>query len=212
METQFLPARARAGAVTAQQTNASVLNDARTSIQPIQASQFTEAIAKARLIQPGEPLYEEAQQDIRSWSQVILDIAEGRATSGDLEGAIAAASVMPYDNAELYQTSKDRIAFWQRRQNSRAIIAEAQSIPRSGQASSYQEGIVKLREVSIEHPEYETAQRFADDWSQRIFSIAQARAAQGRLREAVQAAVLVPAGTAAYEPTQQAIKRWQSEL
>ncbi len=204
--------KARAGAVVAQQANASVLNDARTSIQPIQASQFTEAIAKARLIQPGEPFYEDAQQDIRSWSQVILDIAEGRATSGNLEGAIAAASVMPYDNAELYQTSKDRIAFWQQRQNSRAVIADAQSIPRSGQASSYQKGIVKLREVSIEHPEYETAQRFADDWSQRIFSIAQARAAQGRLREAVQAAVLVPAGTAAYEPTQQAVKRWQAEL
>ncbi|MEM8505342.1 MAG: caspase family protein [Cyanobacteria bacterium P01_D01_bin.1] len=203
--------RARAGAATAQQTNASVLNDARTSIQPIQASQFSEAIAKARLIQPGEPFYEEAQQNIRSWSQVILDIAEGRATSGNLDSAIAAASVMPYDNAELYQASKDRIAFWKQRQNSRAIIADAQTIPRTGQASSYQKGIVRLREVSIEHPEYETAQRLADEWSQRIFSIAQARAAQGRLREAVQAAVLVPAGTAAYEPTQQAIRRWQAE-
>ncbi len=203
--------RARAGAAAAQQANASVLTEARTSIQPTQVSQFSEAIAKARRIQPGEPFYDEAQQDIRSWSQVILDVAEGRATSGSLDSAIAAASVMPYDNAEFYQKAKDRIAFWKQRQNSRAIIAAAQQIPRSGQASSYQKGIVKLREVSIEHPEYETAQRLADEWSQRIFSIAQARAAQGRLREAIQAAVLVPAGTMAYEPTQQAIKRWQAQ-
>ena len=203
--------KARAGAAEAQQYNASVLTDARTSIQPTQASQFTDAITKARRINPGEPYYEEAQEDIRSWSQIILDIAEGRATSGNLDGAIAAATVMPYDNSEFYQKAQDRIIFWQQRQNSRDIITEAQSIPRMGQASTYQKGIVKLREVPIEHPEYETAQRLADDWGDRIFSIAQARAAQGRRREAIQAAVLVPAGTTAYEPTQQAIKRWRSE-
>ncbi|EDX86857.1 caspase domain protein [Synechococcus sp. PCC 7335] len=204
-------AKARVGAAAVQQIEASMLTDAKTSIQPIQASKFAEAINKAKLIQPGDPFYEEAQQDIRSWSQVILDIADGRATSGNLEGAIAAASVMPDDNAESYQNSKDRIAFWRQRQNSRTIIAAAQAIPRSGQASSYQKGIVKLREVSIEHPEYESAQQLADEWSQRIFSIAQARAAQGRFREAVQAAVLVPAGTVAYEPAQQTIKRWQAQ-
>ncbi|MEL6900642.1 MAG: caspase family protein, partial [Cyanobacteria bacterium J06606_4] len=189
--------KARAGAAEAQQFNASVLTDARTSIQPTQASQFANAIAKARLIQPGEPYYEEAQQDIRSWSQIILDIAEGRATAGNLAGAIGAARVMPYDNSEFHQKAQDRITFWQQRQRSREIIAEAQSIPRSGQASTYQKGIVKLGEVPIEHPEYETAQRLADEWSDRIFSIAQARAAQGRRSAAIQAAILVPAGTTA---------------
>ena len=203
--------KARTGAAEAQQTNASVLTEARTSIQPTQASQFTEAIAKARLIQPGEPYYEAAQRDIRSWSQVILDIAEGRATGGNLEGAIAAANVMPQDNAEYHQKAQDRIAFWQQRQNSRKTISEAQTIPKLGQASTYQKGIVKLREVPIEHPEYETAQRLADQWSQSIFSIAQARAAQGRQNAAIQAAILVPAGTTAYEPTQQAIRRWRSD-
>lgn len=204
-------AKARAGAADARQFNASVLTEARTYIQSTQASQFTEMIAQARLIQPGEPYYEEAQQDIRSWSQTILDIAKGRATSGNLEGAIAAASIMPADNPELKQKANDAITNWQQRQRSREIIAEAQRIPKSGQASTYQKGIVKLREVPIEHAEYETAQRLADDWSERIFSIAQARAAQGRRRAAIQAAILVPAGTTAYEPTQQAIRRWQNE-
>ncbi|MEL7329693.1 MAG: hypothetical protein AAGJ69_07610, partial [Cyanobacteria bacterium J06559_1] len=203
--------RARAGNAEIKQTNASVLIEARTSIQPTQASQFSEAIAKARLIKQGEPSYEEAQVDIRNWSRIILDISEGRATSGNLNGAIAAARVMPPDNAEAYKKAQDRITFWQQRQNSRTIITDAQKIPKTGQASTYQKGIVKLREVPIEHPEYETAQRLADDWSQRIFSIAQARAAQGRKSAAVQAAILVPAGTTAYEPTQQAIRRWQAE-
>lgn len=202
--------QARAGAAKAQQANATLLTDARTAIQPIQAFQFTEAIAKARLIKPGEPYYEAAQEDIRTWSQIILDIAEGRATNGNLEAAIAAARIMPYDNAQLYQKAQERIVFWQQRQRSQEAISQAQAIPESGQASSYQKGIVKLQEVPIEHPEYETAQRLADDWSERIFSIAQARAAQGRQQAAVQAAILVPAGTAAYEPAQQAIRRWQA--
>ncbi len=202
---------ARAGAAEAQQANASVLTEARTAIQPTQASQFTEAITKARLIQPGEPYYEAAQNDIQGWSQIILDIAEGRATSGNLDGAIAAAGVMPYDNAEFHKKAQDRIAFWQQRQQSRNIISEAQKIPKLGVASTYQQGIVKLREVPIEHPEYESAQRLADQWSESIFSIAQARAAQGRQSAAIQAAVLVPAGTTAYEPTQKAIRRWRSE-
>ncbi len=203
--------RARAGVAEAQQYNASVLTDARTSIQPTQASGFANAIAKARLIRPGQPYYDEAQQDIRSWSQIILDIAEGRATSGNLDGAIAAAGVMPADSPEFRKKSRERIVFWQQRQRSREVIAAAQEIPRSGQASTYQKGIVKLQEVPIEHPEYETAQRLSDEWSDRIFSIAQARAAQSRWGAAIQAAVLVPAGTTAYEPTQAAIKRWQAE-
>ena len=203
--------KARAGAAEAQQNNASLLTDARTAIQPTQASQFTEAIAKAKLIQPGEPYYDEAQKDIRGWSQIILDIAEGRATSGNLAGAIAAAKVMPREDANSYQKAQDRIAFWQQRQQSREMIEVAKTIPKSGQASTYQKGIVKLREVPIEHPEYETAQRLADQWSDRIFSIAQARAAQGRQEAAIQAAILVPAGTTSYEPTQQAIRRWRTE-
>ncbi|MGI8932607.1 MAG: caspase family protein [Phormidesmis sp.] len=203
--------QARAGAAEAQQANASVLTDARTAIQPTQASQFAEAIAKAGLIQSGEPYYEEAQQDIRSWSQIILDIAEGRATSGNLGSAIAAANAMPEAAPEFRKKAQERVAFWQQRQRSRDIIFAARQIPASGQASSYQKAIVKLREVPIEHPEYETAQQQADEWSDRIFSIAQARAAQGRPSAAIQAAILVPAGTTAYEPAQQAIKRWQAE-
>ena len=203
--------KARVGASEAEQTNAALLTDALTAIQPTQASQFTEAIATARRIQPGEPLYENAQRNIQSWSQTILDIAEGRAASGNLNGAIAAAQALPRDDAEAYQKAQDRIASWQQRQQSREIIEVAKTIPKNGQASTYQKGIVKLREVPIEHPEYETSERLADEWSSRIFSIAQARAAQGRQDAAIQAALLVPAGTTAYEPTQKAIRRWRSE-
>ena len=203
--------KARVGASETEQTNAALLTDALTAIQPTQASQFTEAIATARRIQPGEPLYENAQRNIQSWSQTILDIAEGRAASGNLNGAIAAAQALPRDDAEAYQKAQDRIALWQQRQQSREIIEVAKTIPKNGQASTYQKGIVKLREVPIEHPEYETSERLADEWSSRIFSIAQARAAQGRQDAAIQAALLVPAGTTAYEPTQKAIRRWRSE-
>ncbi|MEL7512960.1 MAG: hypothetical protein AAGM27_12560, partial [Cyanobacteria bacterium J06554_3] len=144
--------KVRAGQADSREINASTLTAARTAIQPTQASPFADAIAQASLIQPGEPYHDQAQADIRSWSQTILDIAVGRATSGNLDGAIAAAQVMPPNNAELHQQAQTRIAFWQQRQRSREIISEAQRIPKSGQASTYQQGIVKLREVPIDHP------------------------------------------------------------
>lgn len=201
--------RAQAGVSQANQVNASALAEAKTSIQPTQATPFATAIAKARQIPPGEPYYEQAQQDIDRWSQVILDLAEGRAASGNLESAIAAARVLPMDRPQLYEQAQNRIAFWQQRLNSRQIIQQAQDIPRAGQASSYQQGIVKLEAVPVEHPEYDTARQLRDEWSERMLSIAQARAAQGRTADAIRAAVLIPPGTAAYEPAQQAIQRWK---
>ncbi|MEM9163837.1 MAG: caspase family protein, partial [Cyanobacteria bacterium P01_F01_bin.4] len=134
------PSEASGGEGDAPQANAGVLEDARRLIQPNQAHQFAEAIAQARQIPPGQRYYDEAQADIDRWSQVILDLSEGRASSGNLDGAIAAAQLVPRDRRALYQQAQQRIAFWQQRQRSRALIRAAQEIPRIGQSSSYQRG------------------------------------------------------------------------
>ncbi|MEM9165268.1 MAG: peptidase C14, partial [Cyanobacteria bacterium P01_F01_bin.4] len=111
----------------------------------------------------------------------------------------------------LYQQAQQRIAFWQQRQRSRALIRAAQEIPRIGQSSSYQRGIIELQKVPANQPEYQTAQALIDDWSQKMLSIARARAAQGRVGDAIQAAELIPRGTAAYEQARSDISRWQGE-
>ncbi|MEO1592086.1 MAG: caspase family protein [Cyanobacteria bacterium J06632_22] len=191
------------------QTNRALLESARQSIEPNQASRFVEAIEIARQIQPGDAFYEDAQADINRWSRVILDMAEGRAASGNLEGAIAAAQLVPADQQTVSQQAQQRIAFWQQRQRSRAIIQEAQNLPRTGQASTYQSAIFLLQQVPAGQAEYAAAQGLIDEWSQKMLSIAQARAAQGRNNEAIQAARLIPKGTAAYEQAQRDIQRWE---
>jgi hypothetical protein len=204
-------AETTAGSTPAAQQNAELLEAARRSILPNQASQFADAIATASQIQPGEPLYEQAQADIDRWSQVILDLASGRAAEGNLPAAIAAAQLIPPERQALYAQAQERIQVWEQRQRSRDLIRDAQQIPRSGQASSYQQGILVLQQIPTGQPEYQTAQALIDDWSQKMLSIAQARAAQGKTSEAINAATLIPKGTAAYDQAQADITRWQGQ-
>ena len=191
---------------------AALLEEARRSLRPSQASRFASAIATARQIPPGDPNYSQAQTDIQRWSQVILDLAEGRAAEAELEAAISAARLIPSEPADIYQTAQERINLWERRADGRAIIREAQAIPRIGQASTYQEGILRLQDVPEALPiEYADAQRLITDWSGIMLSIARNRADQGLFFSAIEAAELIPEGTANYDQAQAEIRRWTGE-
>ncbi|MEM1251594.1 MAG: caspase family protein [Cyanobacteria bacterium P01_H01_bin.21] len=191
---------------------AALLEEARRSLRPSQASRFASAIATARQIPPDDPNYSQAQADIQRWSQVILDLAEGRAAEAELEAAISAARLIPSEPADIYQTAQERIGLWQRRADARAIIREAQALPRIGQASTYQEGILRLQEVPEELPiEYADAQRLITDWTGTMLSIARDRADRGLFFGAIEAAELIPEGTANYDQAQAEIRRWTGE-
>ena len=186
------------------------MSEARRSLRPSQASVFASAIATARQIPPGDPNYAQAQADIQRWSQVILDLAEGRAAESELDAAISAARLIATEPANVYQEAQARIGVWQARAETRELIREAQAIPRTGQSSTYQEGILRLQAVSAEQPiEYADAQRLIDEWSERMLSIAQARAAQGQYDSAIEAAALIPEDTAAYDQAQSEMQRWR---
>ncbi|MEO1209557.1 MAG: caspase family protein [Cyanobacteria bacterium J06638_20] len=109
--------------------NRRILDQARTALTQFrsespsnQTTEFADAIAQARQIQPGEPLYDEAQQDIDRWSHLILDMAIGRAARRNMgdsviaaqnyHSAIAAASLIPDDRPEIYATAQSSIAAW----------------------------------------------------------------------------------------------------
>ncbi|MEM9807616.1 MAG: peptidase C14, partial [Cyanobacteria bacterium P01_D01_bin.56] len=169
-------------------------------------------IATARQIPENDPNYETAQADIRRWSQVILDLAEGRAAETKLQSAIAAAQLVPEEPADIYNQAQESIKFWQARTATREIIREAQGIPRMGQASTYQKGIIRLQDVPENQPiEYADAQRLIGEWTQKMLMIAQARAAQGRYDSAIEAANLIPANTPNYDQAQTEIQRWQNQ-
>ena len=55
------------------------------------------------------------------------------------------------------------------------------------------------------------AQKSIAEWSDTILNIAQLRGSQGRLSDAVEAAKLVPSGTAAHANAQKAIATWKGK-
>ncbi|MGD1949937.1 MAG: caspase domain-containing protein [Leptolyngbyaceae cyanobacterium] len=207
-----VPAAGNTTPATDDTGTAALLAEARRSLRPSQASRFASAIATARQIPPGDPNYSQAQADIQRWSQVILDLAEGRAAEAELEAAISAARLIPNEPADIYQTAQERISLWERRADARTIIREAQALPRIGQASTYQEGILRLQEIPEELPiESADAQRLITDWTGIMLSIARDRADQGLFFGAIEAAELIPEGTANYDQAQAEIRRWTGE-
>ncbi|MFP4124277.1 MAG: caspase domain-containing protein [Coleofasciculus sp.] len=197
------------------EANQRILAQAKGTIQPNQASLFSQAIAQAQKIQPGEPLYQQAQQDIQRWSQVILDLAEGRAKQGNFASAIAAAKLVPSTNPSLYNRAQSAIKTWQtqaqQQQQSQAIIQAAKQQLRRNQASSYNRAINTLSKIPPGQPGYAQAQQLINQWSRQIYLIANSRAWRGQLSLARQTAALVPPGTPSYPAAQQAIARWQKD-
>lgn len=192
------------------------LDYGKTSLGTQQASRFNEAIKLARQIQPHTGLYQEAQQQITRWSQVILDIAQGRAMQGDFPGAIAAAKLVPTDNKKLYQMAQQSIEQWeelsQQQTDNQVLIDAALALIKPDQASSYHRAITTLRYLKPEEPGYQTAQRLIEQLSDKIYQLAQTRATQGQLTLAVKTAQLVPSDSRVYPKTQRAIIEWQQQL
>lgn len=190
--------------------------DAKIFLKDGSASSFNKAVVKARTIPPSDPLYPQAQQDIERWSLVILDIANGRAARGNFQGAIGAAKLMPDVNQAVYNQSKQAIAQWEELSKEQdvnaALLSAAASQIKRGAASSYSKGIQQANKIEPGQPKHEEAQQLIEEWSGAILKIAQLRASQGKLKEAVEAASLVPSGTKNYQPAQKAIVNWKTKL
>ncbi len=140
-----------------------------------------------------------------------MDLAEGRAAQGNLNAAIAAAELVPSDQAEVHRQAQARISEWQIQKDAQARIAEAKALIQPGQANTYQKAIRWLQPIRPEQPEYSQAQPLISQWSREILAIARARAAQGQFASAIQAAQLVPINTVAYSQAQQEIQRWREQ-
>lgn len=191
--------------------NQNILNSARQIIQPTSASMFNDAIEQARQVPPEDPYYEQAQADIQRWGGVILDLAEGRSASGDINGAIAAARLVPEDQPELTTLAAQRIQGWEQQIANQDLISQTQNSLQPGQASSYNNAVRTLEQIAPGQPGYEDAQNRMQQWGEDILAIARARAAQGDLGGAIAAANLVPENTSAYGAAQEEIQRWQAQ-
>ncbi len=199
-----------------QPSSQQVWAEAKTLLKDGSASSFNNAVRKARSIPPTDPLYPQTQQDIERWSLTILDIANGRAARGDFLGAIGAAKLMPDANKPIYNQSKEAIVQWQdlskQQQLNVALISAAKTKIKRGEASSYSKAIEQVNQIQPGEPLHTEAQRLSGEWSETILKIAQLRSSQGKLKDAVEAASLVPSGTKSYKPAQKAIAEWKNKL
>ncbi|MFN6571418.1 peptidase C14 [Nostoc minutum NIES-26] len=193
--------------------NQAVLDLAKKSLKRTQASDLRLAIATARKIKPGEPLYEQAQENIKIWSRMILDLAEGRAKQRQYANAIAAAQLIAKDEA-LYPKAQAAVNQWRLEAKqylgNRTLLDAANRLIEPGQASTYNRAIEVAKRVPQGQPGFDMAQKSIRNWSEKILDIAKSRADQGNLTAAIATAALVPEVTAVYEDAQEAIQKWQA--
>ncbi|MBH8576462.1 caspase family protein [Nostocaceae cyanobacterium CENA369] len=193
--------------------NQALLDLAKKSLKQTQASDLRLAIATARKIKPGEPLYEQAQENIKIWSQMILDLAEGRAKQRQYASAIAAAQAIAKDDP-LYPQAQAAMNQWrlQAKQylGNRTLLDAANRLIEPGQASTYNRAIEVAKRVPQGQPGFDMAQKSIKNWSEKILDIAKSRADQGNFTAAIETAALVPEVTAVYEDAQEAIQKWQA--
>ena len=198
-----------------EQRNQARLKEATTLLQSNQVAQFNRAIGLASEIKPGEPLYDEAQQAIARWSQVIFDTAQGRAAKGRFEEAIAAASLVPKEQP-IYEEAQKSIARWRgaakQQQTNRNILQGARKLIQPAQASSYNKAIDLVRQIPAGQPGSAEAKQLTNQWSQSILNLAQSRASEGFINQAIQTASLVPNNTPAYPKAKAAIEQWKRQL
>jgi Caspase domain len=196
------------------QRNQALLESAKNLESENQASDLKEAIAIARKIQPGEPLYEEATAKIKTWNGKIFNLAETRAKQKQYSNAIATAQLIA--NWEpLYPKAQAAINQWRIESKqyvgNKTVLEAANALIKSGQASSYNRAIEVAKRVPQGQPGYDLAQKSINIWSEKILDLAKRRATVGEFSSAIATATLVPEGTAVYKSAQQAIQKWQKK-
>ncbi|MBD2449541.1 caspase family protein [Nostoc sp. FACHB-152] len=197
-----------------QKRNQAVLDLAKMSLRQTQASDLSLAIATARKIPAGEPLYEQAQENIKIWSNMILNLAEGRAKQRQYANAIAAAQLISKDEL-LYPQAQASINQWRQEAKqylaNKTLLDAANALIKPGQASTYNRAIEVAKRVPQGQPGFDLAQKSINRWSEKILDLAKDRAAEGNLKAAIDTAHLVPEVTAVYEDAQEAIQKWQKK-
>lgn len=94
-----------------EQVNNESLKKAQGKITRGLASSYNQAIDLASQVKPTDPKYDQAQQLIREWSDVIFKIAQLRASQGRYPQAVEAALLVP-KNTPSYQDAQNAIVEW----------------------------------------------------------------------------------------------------
>ncbi|WP_016951416.1 caspase family protein [Anabaena sp. PCC 7108] len=186
----------------------------KMSLSETQPADLSQAIATARKIQPGELLYQQSQDNIQVWSQMILDLAAERAQKRQYAEAIAISKLIT-TSEPLYPQAQAAMEKWRLEAkqyvSNKTVLDAANALIRPGQASSYNRAIEVAKRVLPGEPGFNIAEQSINQWSEQILDLAKNRAAQGDFSTAIETAALVPEVTAAYEDAQDALQKWQAK-
>ncbi|MGL5835199.1 MAG: chromosome segregation ATPase [Waterburya sp.] len=176
------------------------------------------AIAEASLITSSSPLYDEAQDEVRSWysniqrveDQPILDEAESFANANNYPAAIAAAKRIGSGRA-LYSEAQRNITLWQQEINGQRYLREATDLAATGTPESLATAIRTARQASDNSSVNFQVVQNVNEWAEQILAIAR-QTSYDSLERAITIARQVPSGTTSYVPAQKEIKVWRIRL
>ncbi|NJL02351.1 MAG: chromosome segregation ATPase [Spirulinaceae cyanobacterium SM2_1_0] len=188
------------------------------------------AIAEAQRLNPGRPLYAEAQALIARWrleqeAVTVLEQAENLASYGNvssLTAAIAQARSVPTSNPR-YADAQRKINDWTNQVQlieDQPFLDRAVELSRGGGVAAWQQAIDQARAVESGSPLYSEAQARIQEWSDDIqaeadrdlLSRADALATAGNTRQAIDAAGAITSGRPLYTEAQARIRRWQNQV
>ncbi|MBV6621873.1 MAG: caspase family protein [Rivularia sp. (in: Bacteria)] len=195
-----------------QPTIQAMLELEKMSLNPNQASDLSKAITTAKNIKPGEANYQQARQNIKVWSRMILDLARSRAENKQYSDAITTAELISKQEPN-FSVAQKAIKQWQIESkqyfSNKTLLEAAQNLIEPSQASTYTKAIDVAKKVPPSQPGYGAAQESINQWSQEILQIAKNRANKKQYSSAITTATLAPEGTVAYAEAQELIKKWQ---
>ncbi|MEA5595255.1 caspase family protein [Rivularia sp. UHCC 0363] len=197
------------------ETNQAMLELENMSLNPNQASDLSRAIASAKNVKKGEAGYQQAQKNIRIWSNTILDLAQNRAVNMEYASAIAAAQLVEEKDSN-YREAQALIKQWRqdRKQylSNKTLLQAAQALIKPEQASTYNRAIEVATRIPQSQPGFTMAQESINKWSQEIIRLAKNRAENQEFSSAIATATLAPEDTAAYAEAQKLIQQWQQKI
>ncbi len=195
-----------------------ILNRAKELAYNNNVNAWTRAIAEASLISSNSPLYEEAQNNIRTWQaniqrvrdQPILDEADDFAYNDNYTAAIRTAQQISSGRA-LYPDAQSKIARWQAEIDGERYLEEANDLADQDTPEALARAIRVIRQVPRSSSYGNEVVPSIEDWSAEILDQAR-EASDNSLEEAIAIAQQVPSGTTSYSTAQGEIKIWRIRL
>lgn len=203
------------------------LDWARQVANPGTIGDLQAAIAEARQVPSGNPVWDEAQTQISQWrrqietaqDQPFLDQAELQAQQGNLQAAVASAEMIQPGRA-LYSKAQEQIGRWTsqiQRSEDRPILTQAQQLADSG---DLQQAIAVASQIRSGRALHTDAQQNISRWRNRLEGQQQLQRAYqtaqtgttSALSDAIRMARQIPSGSPQRSEAEAAIDRWSWEI